>query len=169
MNDMRKIFLTVSSSSCWNMRYVRTAIQIRSAIFTNCSSWIRQNLQQSQIICHSKNSTASQSKQHDIHFIFIYEMKHMTSHIHSVSVYWMKHVISQLPEHSCLHSFICSLISFAVWYYLQFDIVSEFDIICSLILWAVWYCLHSFILFSYLISILSHYSLIALSFNSFMC
>ena len=100
----------------------------------------------------------------------------MISHIHSVFMYWMKHMTLQLSEHSCLHSFICSLISSAVWYHLQFDIVSEFDIICSLILsagliscavwycwqvWydlqfdiicslilcAVWYCLHSFILF----------------------
>ena len=112
------------------MRFVRTAIQITSTIFTNCLSWVRQNLQQSQIICHSKNSVTSQSKQHDIHFISVYRMKHVISHIHSVFMYWMKHVISQLSEHSC-----------AVWYH------SQFDIIHSLILCAVWYCLHSLILF----------------------
>ena len=70
-------------------------------------------------------------------------MKHVISHIHLVFMYWMKHVTSQLSGCSCLHSFIRSLISSAVWYHLQFDIVSEFDIICSLILSAVWYYLQS--------------------------
>ena len=88
------------------MRFVRTAIQTESAIFTNCLLWVRQNFWQSQIICCSKNSTASQSKQHDIHSVSVYKMKHVISHIHLISVYWMKHVISQLPGHSCLHSFI---------------------------------------------------------------
>ena len=103
------------------MRFVRTATQIASSIFANCLLWVRQNSQQSQIICCSKNSTASQNKQHDIHFISVYRIKHMTSHIHSVFMYWMKHVIShihsvfmywmkhvtfQLSECSCLHSFI---------------------------------------------------------------
>ena len=109
------------------MKFIKTAIWTKSAIFINCLSWVRQNFQQSQIICHLKNSAASQSKQHDIHFIFVYRMKHMishihlvfmywmkhmTSHIHLISVYWMKHVTSQLPERSC-----------AVWYYVRFDIV----------------------------------------------
>ena len=67
MSDMRKIFLTVSSSSCWSMRFVITVTQIRSAIFTNCSLWVRQNSQMSQLICSSKNSAASQSKQHEAH------------------------------------------------------------------------------------------------------
>src|SRR5947207_3388028 len=49
------------------MRFVRTATQTALPIFTNCSLWVRQNFWQSQIICHSKNSIASQSKQHEAH------------------------------------------------------------------------------------------------------
>ena len=49
------------------MKFVRTVIWIAFSIFTNCLLWIRQNFQQFQIICHSKNSAASQSKQHEAH------------------------------------------------------------------------------------------------------
>jgi len=135
------------------MKFVRTVTQIRSAIFTNCLLWIKQNSQMSQLICCSKNSVTSQSEQHDIHFILI---------------------LNKACDFSAVRMQLCSLILSAVWYHLWFDIVDRFDMICSLISFAVWYYewfdivyTHSFY-FSYLISILSHYNLIALSFYSFM-
>ena len=126
------------------MRFIRIAIQITSAIFVNCSSQIRQNLQLPQLIWCSKNSIISQSKWHDIH---------------SVSVYWMKHMILQLSECSCavwyysqsdiIHDLILltDLILSAVWYCWQIWYDLQFDIIHSLILCVIWYYLHSFILF----------------------
>ena len=80
----------------------------------------------SQLICYSKNSITSQSKQHDIHSVLI---------------------MNEACDSSAARMQLCSLILFAVWYHSQFDIVDEFDIICSLILCVIWYCLHSFILF----------------------
>ena len=114
------------------MKFVRTVTWTESAIFTNCLSWIRQNLWMSQLICHSKNSITNQSKWHDIHFILILNEAHD---------------LSAVRTQLCSLILSADLIWFAVWYHLQFDIVSRFDMICSLILCAIWYCLYSFILF----------------------
>ena len=137
------------------MKFVRTAIQTESAIFANCSLWVRQNFQMSQLICHSKNSITSQSKQHDIHSVLILNEAHDFSYSFSI------HVLNEACVFSAARMQLCSLISSAVWYHLQFDIICslissavwycqqiwydlQFDIIHSLILCAVWYCLHSF-------------------------
>ena len=129
------------------MRFIKTAIQIRSAIFANCSSWVRQNLQMPQLICHSKNSTASQNKQHEAH---------------DLSYSFDIHVLNEACDLLAVRMQLCSLILFAVWYHLWFDIASEFDIICSLILsadliWsAVWYHLQFDIMSSLILFTLIH-------------
>ena len=150
------------------MRFVKTAIQIRSVISANYLLWARQNSQMSQLICCSKNSTASQSKQHDIHFILILNEACDLSYLFSICVLNEAHdfsysfsiyVLNEAHNLSAVRTQLCSLISFIVWYHLQFDIVSRFDMICSLIWFAVWYYMqfdivytHSFY-FSYSISI----------------
>ena len=100
------------------MKFIRTVIWTESTIFANCLLWEKQNLQMSQLICCSKNSITSQSKWHDIHFILI---------------------LNEAHNFSAARTQLCSLISFAVWYHLQFDIIDRFDMICSLISFAVWY------------------------------
>ena len=80
------------------MRFIRIAIQIASIIFTNCSSWIRQNLQQLQLICCSKNNIVSQSKWHDIHSVF---------------------VLNEACDLPAVRMQLCSLILCAVWYCLH--------------------------------------------------
>ena len=72
------------------------------------------------------------------------------------------HVLNEAHDSSAARMQLCSLISFTVWYHLQFDIVSRFDMICSLISSAVWYYVqfdivytHSFY-FSYLTQLLTY-------------
>ena len=114
-----------------------------SAIFTNCLLWVRQNFQMFQLICHSKNSIASQSEWHDIHFILI---------------------LNEACDFSAVRTQLCSLISSAIWYHSQFDIVSRFDIICSLILladliwFAVWYHLQFDIMCDLILSAVWYHS-----------
>ena len=45
---------------------------------------------------------------------------------------------------------LCSLILSVIWYHLQFDIVSRFDMICSLISSAVWYYVQFDIVYTHL-------------------
>ena len=117
------------------MKFIKTIIWIRSAIFTNCLLWVKQNSWVSQLICCSKNSIASQNKQHDIHFVLI--LNEACDFSYSFDI----HVLNEAHDSSAVRTQLCSLILFTIWYDLQFDII------CSLILDAVWYCLHSFILF----------------------
>ena len=106
------------------MRFVRTVIWTELAIFTNCLPWVRQNFQQSQLICCSKNSITSQNKWHEAHdFSYSFSIcvlnEACDSHIHLISVYWMKHVTFQLPECSSLHSFILFFLSYPNFISLQ--------------------------------------------------
>ena len=112
----------VTSQSKWHHLH---SIQLtESAIFTNCSSWVRQNFWMSHLICHSKNNITSQSKWHDIHSVLILNEAHDLSYLFDI------HVLNEAHDFSAVRMQLCSLI-----------------FVCNLISSAVWYCLHSFILF----------------------
>ena len=132
------------------MRFVRTVIWIRSVIFTNCLLWVRQNFQMSQLICCSKNSTASQNEQHDIYFILILNEAHDFSYSFDI------HVLNEAHNSSAVRMQLCSLILFVIWYCQQIWYDLQFDIICSLILCAVWYCSQFDIICDLILFILIH-------------
>ena len=87
------------------MRFVRTAIWITSSIFANCSLWVRQNSQQSQIICHSKNSITSQSKQHEAHDLSYSFSIHVLNEAHDSSA-------ARMQQSTLIHSIFLILLQF---------------------------------------------------------